>query len=200
MVLTAEKLIKRIINAKTPYRVLGLKRNCTMQDIRKAYLEISLIIHPDKCQLDGAIDCFQRVNEAHKLLKDRERRQRYDEGNFKEWMYHPKLSDEDIDSTPEFKDGPIPSMHANEDDISPEEVIGVFFGDINKIRNIFNNRKFFSGKMKRKDNFTEEEDFDDNEEEDDNKNSKENGFFKSNRFYHSLCFALPFCIFLVFLF
>lgn len=50
------------------YSILGLKRNCTLEDINKAYRKNVKKWHPDRCTAPNAAEMFQRVEEAHKAL------------------------------------------------------------------------------------------------------------------------------------
>jgi len=72
----AEVLLKRS-KAKDYYKILGLERNCGDSDIKKAYRRESLRHHPDK---GGDEEQFKLVVEAHTVLSDPQRRQRYDDG------------------------------------------------------------------------------------------------------------------------
>jgi curved DNA-binding protein CbpA len=42
--------INSILNSSSHYEALGVDRNATPEEIRKAYLRLSRIVHPDKCQ------------------------------------------------------------------------------------------------------------------------------------------------------
>lgn len=178
-----EKIIETIIRAKTPYEVLGINKDSSNKEIKHAYHQLAKIVHPDKCKHNKATECFQRISSAHILLLDSSKRKRYDNGE-EEWMYNNKTSNDKEEDSPVFIDGIIPSMFGYEDDISPEEVLSSIFGDKNNIRNSYENRKFFSGKMKRN------EDMEDNE--------KQN--LNNNRFYHSIFFLIPIFISCIFLF
>lgn len=62
------------------YKVLGLDRNATQKDIRKAYRKLAKEYHPDVNKDDSqAKERFQEVNEANEVLSDPEKRKRYDE-------------------------------------------------------------------------------------------------------------------------
>lgn len=50
------------------YSVLGLKRNCTIEDINKAYRKNVKKWHPDRCSASNAATMFQRVEEAYQAL------------------------------------------------------------------------------------------------------------------------------------
>ena len=51
------------------FLVLGLTPTATREEVRKAYLTMSLLCHPDKCKDPGAKDQFQEVDEAYKELQ-----------------------------------------------------------------------------------------------------------------------------------
>ncbi|KAH9852955.1 DnaJ-domain-containing protein [Lenzites betulinus] len=62
---------------KDYYKILGVERSCTVTDIKKAYRRESLKHHPDK---GGDEEKFKLVSEAHSILSDPAKRQRYDMG------------------------------------------------------------------------------------------------------------------------
>lgn len=56
------------------YVILGLDKHCDKKEIRKNYLRLSLIYHPDK---GGDPDKFREINEAYNILYDDEKRKLY---------------------------------------------------------------------------------------------------------------------------
>ncbi|HAT2065482.1 TPA: J domain-containing protein [Legionella pneumophila] len=71
--------IDRVNKAKNHYEVLGVPPTASHDEIRKAYKDLSKLLHPDKNQ--GVIDTtavFQKINSAHEVLSDQDARQRYD--------------------------------------------------------------------------------------------------------------------------
>ncbi|MBP6334242.1 MAG: J domain-containing protein [Bacteroidia bacterium] len=65
---------------KDYYKILGLEKNATPDQIRKAFRELAKKYHPDKNPNNkSAEDKFKQINEAHEVLKDPEKRRRYDE-------------------------------------------------------------------------------------------------------------------------
>lgn len=73
----AEAALKRS-KSKDYYKILGVARDCTDGEIKKAYRRESLKHHPDK---GGDEEKFKLVAEAHAVLSDPRRRERYDLGD-----------------------------------------------------------------------------------------------------------------------
>lgn len=62
------------------YKVLGIDRNATQGDIRKAYRRLAKLYHPDTNKDNpNAQERFQEINEANAVLSDPEKRKKYDE-------------------------------------------------------------------------------------------------------------------------
>ena len=62
-----------------PYKVLGLDRNASDSDIKKAYHRLVMQYHPDKNPGDKeAEEKFKEINEAYETLSDDKKRQEYD--------------------------------------------------------------------------------------------------------------------------
>src|SRR5680860_1513294 len=60
------------------YDVLGVTRNATAQEIKRAYRSKARTYHPDVNNDSGAEDDFKEVNEAHEVLSNADRRAAYD--------------------------------------------------------------------------------------------------------------------------
>ncbi|KAI0089223.1 hypothetical protein BDY19DRAFT_944755 [Irpex rosettiformis] len=72
----AEADLKRS-KTKDYYKILGISRECTEIEIKKAYRKESLKHHPDK---GGDEEKFKLIVEAHGVLSDPQKRRRYDLG------------------------------------------------------------------------------------------------------------------------
>jgi curved DNA-binding protein len=60
------------------YDVLGVPRDASEEDIRRAYRKLARENHPDINKAPEAEDRFKEVSEAYEVLRDREKRERYD--------------------------------------------------------------------------------------------------------------------------
>lgn len=61
------------------YEVLGVDRDATKQDIRKAYRKLARQYHPDVNKAADAEEKFKEVKEAYEVLKDDQKRAQYDQ-------------------------------------------------------------------------------------------------------------------------
>jgi molecular chaperone DnaJ len=60
------------------YEVLGIDRNATVDEVKKAFRKLAFKYHPDRNRNDGAEAKFKEVNEAYEVLSDSEKRAAYD--------------------------------------------------------------------------------------------------------------------------
>ena len=64
---------------KDYYKTLGVPRNASPNDIKAAYRRLARRYHPDVNPDDSTAEArFKEINEAHEVLSDTEKRQRYD--------------------------------------------------------------------------------------------------------------------------
>lgn len=62
---------------KDYYKILGVEKGATDQEIKRAFRKLAHEYHPDKA--NGNIDKFKEINEAYQVLGNKEKRQQYDQ-------------------------------------------------------------------------------------------------------------------------
>ena len=60
------------------YETLGVPRDASNEDIRRAYRTLARQYHPDVNKEPGAEDRFKEISEAYEVLRDEDKRRRYD--------------------------------------------------------------------------------------------------------------------------
>src|SRR5215469_8544672 len=61
------------------YELLGVQRNATPDDLKKAYRKLAMQWHPDRNPGDKAAEQkFKEISEAYEILKDDQKRAAYD--------------------------------------------------------------------------------------------------------------------------
>ena len=68
IILTTFLSIKEISCEKDLYKILGVKRDATANDIKHKYRQLSKIYHPDKNKSKEAEEKYKEINEAYEIL------------------------------------------------------------------------------------------------------------------------------------
>jgi len=74
---------------KDYYKILGVDRNASEKDIKRAYRRLARQFHPDVNPGDtGAEEKFKKINEAYEVLSDTEKRAKYDRlgASWQQWQ------------------------------------------------------------------------------------------------------------------
>lgn len=68
-----------IMSKKDYYEVLGISKNASDEDVKKAYRTLARKHHPDIDKSSGAADRFKEISEAYQVLSDPAKRKTYDQ-------------------------------------------------------------------------------------------------------------------------
>ncbi len=74
---------------KDYYKILGVERNATQKEIKRAYRKLARKHHPDLNPGDtDAEERFKGINEAHEVLSDPEKRKKFDQvgTSYRQWQ------------------------------------------------------------------------------------------------------------------
>merc|ERR1719452_168040 len=115
--------VKRIRKCKNYYEILGVGKDASETELKKAYRKLALAFHPDKNKAPGASEAFKAIGNAYGVLSEPEKKRQYD-------LY----GDEDI-SSPRSRGGNRHGFYEYEDpshgfqgDMTAEEIFNMFFG------------------------------------------------------------------------
>ncbi|XP_038600044.1 dnaJ homolog subfamily B member 12 isoform X2 [Tachyglossus aculeatus] len=108
--------VKRVKHCKDYYEILGVTREASDEDLKKAYRKLALKFHPDKNRAPGATEAFKAIGTAYGVLSNPEKRKQYDQfGDEKNQAARQGHSHGDF-------------HRSFEADISPEDLFNMFFG------------------------------------------------------------------------
>ena len=83
------------MSGKDYYKILGISKSASPEEIKKAYRKLALKFHPDRNKGDkGAEAKFKEISEAYAVLSDPEKKKQYD--MFGAEGFHQRFSQEDI--------------------------------------------------------------------------------------------------------
>lgn len=127
-----EATLHRENMGKDFYKILGLSKDASEDQLKKAYRKMALKYHPDKNKSPGAEEKFKEVAEAYEVLSDPKKREIYD-----------KYGEEGLKAgagggggggTPGDHGAYSYSFHGD-----PHETFRMFFGDENPLGSFFFN-------------------------------------------------------------
>lgn len=102
--------VRRIKQCKNYYETLGVQKDASEDELKKAYRKLALKFHPDKNLAPGATEAFKAIGNAYAVLCNAEKRRQYDQ-------FGEQRSDRSSQSSTPFQP-----------DISPEDLFNMFFG------------------------------------------------------------------------
>ncbi|MFC1987216.1 DnaJ C-terminal domain-containing protein [Chloroflexota bacterium] len=111
---------------KDYYNILGIKRGASEQEIKQAYRRLARKHHPDVNPGDKSAEAkFKEINEAHEVLSDKEKRQKYDQFG-DQWQYADQFARAGGQqyTTRDFRPDGAQTFRFEEDDL------GSLFGDL----------------------------------------------------------------------
>lgn len=76
---TPEAEIERIKSAPNHYAILHVSTDADGAKLKKNYYTLARMLHPDKCQLDGAEDAMTKVSQAYDTLTNVVKKTLYDQ-------------------------------------------------------------------------------------------------------------------------
>ncbi|KAG0282403.1 hypothetical protein BGZ96_000524 [Linnemannia gamsii] len=111
------------------YKVLGINKDASEVEIKKAYRKLALQMHPDKNSAPGADEAFKIVSKAFTVLSDPQKRAIFDQHGPEDG----KSSGVNYDRASPmgaqgFGGGGMHGMNGFGEEISPEELFNMFFG------------------------------------------------------------------------
>ena len=68
---------KKEVDNSTYYNLIGVEKNATFDQIKKAYRKKAIKEHPDK---GGDPEKFKSLTQAYEVLSDKDKRELYDQG------------------------------------------------------------------------------------------------------------------------
>lgn len=114
--------VKKIRKCKNYYEILGVSKDVSEMELKKAYRRLALAFHPDKNKAPGAGEAFKAIGSAYAVLSNPEKKRQYD-------LYG------DEEAAPRSRRGRQNGFYEYEDpshgfqgDMTAEEIFNMFFG------------------------------------------------------------------------
>lgn len=123
MVETVERILKAKEGGRgAHYRIMGIAKDATEKEIKKAYRKIAIKVHPDKNSAPKADEAFKAIGLAYATLSDPQKRTIYD-----------RYGEEDPDNRGGgmgggMRRGPGGVHFRGGQDVNPEDIFNMFFG------------------------------------------------------------------------
>ncbi|KAF9339602.1 hypothetical protein BGZ91_005392 [Linnemannia elongata] len=110
------------------YKVLGINKDASEAEIKKAYRKLALQMHPDKNSAPGADEAFKIVSKAFTVLSDPQKRAIFDQHGPEDGKSSGVNYDRASPMGAQGFGGGMHGMNGFGEEISPEELFNMFFG------------------------------------------------------------------------
>jgi DnaJ homolog subfamily C member 1 len=67
-----------LVKEKSFYSILGINQDASLSEIKRAFRNLSVILHPDKNDAEDANEVFRNLVSVYEILKDPAKREKYD--------------------------------------------------------------------------------------------------------------------------
>lgn len=117
-------------NKRDYYEVLGLGKDASEQDVKKAFRRLAMQYHPDRNKAPDAEEKFKEINEAYAVLSDKEKRATYDRFGFEGLNQQGFSAGNPFDVFNEFfgGNGGVKFSFGGNDDMDLGDIFGGLFG------------------------------------------------------------------------
>ncbi|XP_041356758.1 dnaJ homolog subfamily B member 4-like [Gigantopelta aegis] len=119
------------MTGKDYYKILGLSKGATEEQIKKGYRKMALKYHPDKNKSPGAEEKFKEIAEAYEVLSDAKKKDIYDK--YGEDGLKGGGGPQGPGAAPDMGGG----QHFQYSSGNPHETFRMFFGDENPFQSFF---------------------------------------------------------------
>jgi len=112
------KIVDQICVESNLYKILGVEKTCSSEELRRAYIQRSRVCHPDKFpEYPRATEAFQKLSYSYETLIKPSTRRAYDVSGSSEFNMFAGLADETLHGVLyqlflEFMDGDFAMIHA----------------------------------------------------------------------------------------
>lgn len=123
------------------YTILGIPKDASADQIKKAYRELAMKYHPDRNKDKNAEEKFKEINEAYAVLSDNQKREQYNAYGPEE--FNQKYNEQEIFRNFDFKDI-FKSMGFDfniSDNEQPDDIFDTLFGFSNNNQTHNNNKQ-----------------------------------------------------------